>query len=87
VTVVASVKVRGETLGGKEIESGEFVFPIDVCYGCLIVYNDVTGFCCVRKEGETIPVQCQSGQDEGLDCRACNTGDPLCYAAQGHTCP
>lgn len=69
VTIVASVKVRGETLGGREIESGEFIFPVDVCYGCLIKYNN--GQCCLRTPGESVPEACDLGQDRGVDCRAC----------------
>jgi hypothetical protein len=74
VTIVASVKVRGETLGGKEVETGEFIFPIDVCYGCLVTYNN--GPCCLLTPGEAVTASCLPGQDRAFDCRECATDTP-----------
>ncbi len=36
--LIVRIRLRGETLDGKEIESNEFTFPIEVCNGCLITY-------------------------------------------------
>lgn len=36
--VLAQIKVFGETLGGDDLESGEFQWPIRVCNGCLISF-------------------------------------------------
>jgi hypothetical protein len=37
-TVVVSVRVYGETLGGTEIESGDLSFPVSLCEGCLVSF-------------------------------------------------
>ncbi len=34
---VANIKVFGKTLGGSEVESGVFSYPITVCRGCLVI--------------------------------------------------
>lgn len=56
-TVVAAVRVVGITAGGAELVSPEFLWPIDLCAGCL--------FSCVRgTEGEALCVpSCRFGQD------------------------
>src|SRR5512145_673071 len=36
--VIAEVKAFGKTLGGQEVESNVFRFPIDVCRGCLVTF-------------------------------------------------
>ncbi len=36
--IIVRLRLRGETLDGKDIESNEFTFPIEVCNGCLITY-------------------------------------------------
>ncbi len=40
-TVVSYTKMFGHTLGGTYVESNEFEFPIDVCYGCLVLYTAI----------------------------------------------
>lgn len=64
-TIVARVKVFGRTLGGIEVETGYWDFPIEVCSGCL-----ATNRCQLPKDcdAECIFV-CNPGQDVGLDCR------------------
>jgi hypothetical protein len=37
-TIVAKVRVFGDTLGGEEVESSELSFPIEICRGCLVSY-------------------------------------------------
>ncbi len=37
-TVVSKVRVFGTTLGGEDVESGELLFPIEVCDGCLVSF-------------------------------------------------
>lgn len=36
VTIIARLRLKGATLDGKEVESNEFLFPIDLCLGCLV---------------------------------------------------
>lgn len=38
VKLIARVRIQGETLDGKSVESNEFLFPIEVCNGCRIEY-------------------------------------------------
>lgn len=37
--VIANIKVFGQTLGGVDLESAEFQFPIQVCDGCLLTFQ------------------------------------------------
>jgi hypothetical protein len=38
VKIIARLRIEGETLDGKKVESNEFLFPIEVCNGCRISY-------------------------------------------------
>ena len=38
-TLVTYTRFFGKTLGGQSVESNEFAFPIDVCFGCLIGFS------------------------------------------------
>jgi len=76
--VVVVVKVFGRTLGGREVESGEFRFPISVCYGCLVSFPPdatdpdlPTPNCANVGTGSSGEVPCYVGQDEPIDCRVC----------------
>lgn len=77
---LATVTVFGETLGNQDVETGEFVFPINVCEGCLIFFNQDSrdnGTCI----GETDPAGgCLPGQDGLVDCSICAivSTSPLC---------
>lgn len=83
-TVIASVRVFGETSGGVEVTSGAFSFPIDVCFGCLIEFPleaiEDTGngrLCSGAADGVTTS-QCLRGQDQKIDCRTCASTLALC---------
>lgn len=73
--VIANVKVFGKTLGGVDLESGEYQLPIDVCRGCLVVYADdpasATRAACDGEVPENQAAPCQAGADEGYSCRQC----------------
>jgi hypothetical protein len=86
---VAHVKVFGETLGGTAVESGEWEFPLTVCYGCLVSFpadaNDpksaVQPNCNAAAMGTGTTTPCNLGQDDGIDCRICKlaiNGAALC---------
>lgn len=74
--LVSNIRVFGTTLGGLEVTSGEFRFPIQVCYGCLIHYppdaiEDIgEGPQCIGG-GDVSTIPCFVGQDSAVDCRAC----------------
>lgn len=38
VKIIAKLRLQGNTLDGKKIESNEFLFPIDVCNGCRVTF-------------------------------------------------
>ncbi len=78
-TVVATVRVFGNTLGNTSVTSGELSFPIQVCYGCLVQYplealvfptNGGTPTCSAGSTDIPVP-GCRVGQDDTVDCRSC----------------
>jgi len=85
---IVRVRVFGTTLGGQEIESGDFDFPIQVCDGCLISYPpeaaDPTAppgvYLCspaVDVEDDTATV-CYPGQDAYVPCTLCAATNQAC---------
>ena len=38
IKIIARIRIEGETLDGKVVESNEFLYPIEVCNGCQISY-------------------------------------------------
>jgi hypothetical protein len=86
--VTTRVKVFGQTLGGSSVESSEFLFPIDVCIGCLVWFppdsidtSKMPQPNCLGTGTTTATQTCRLGQDDPIDCRICNVthpGDPVC---------
>jgi hypothetical protein len=72
-TVLVSVNVFGQTLGGKDVETGDFQFPMLVCRGCLVNLGD--GYDPLSK---TQPKNCDKAADDGA---AVDTNGP-CIAGQ-----
>jgi hypothetical protein len=67
--VVASVIVKGRTLGGTEVQSNTFTFPIDVCGGCMC--RQPSQQLCAGGSTKAAS-DCSLGQDEPggiVDCR------------------
>ncbi|MCA9622780.1 MAG: hypothetical protein KC731_27360 [Myxococcales bacterium] len=62
---VARVKVFGETLGGNDVETGIWDYPIEVCTDCTPCYDPPTPDDCNVEAHAT----CFVGQDSGADCR------------------
>jgi len=87
-TVVSKVRVFGTTLGGEDVESGELLFPIDVCDGCLISFpasardpaaDSMTYQCklasadtAVAATSDTASLPCQPGVDFPVPCTTCS---------------
>lgn len=78
VPVVVSVKIKGETLGGRELSTGDFRFPINVCYGCLVVFpaeatlkTEPVPNCANMEQASELAMPCIVGQDDMVDCRIC----------------
>jgi len=85
-TVIVNVRVFGRTLGGREVESGELAFPIQLCDGCLISFpseaDDPTTpeYDCVMPAADDLEEPCYFGQDQTVDCRLCTNSDGDCRA-------
>jgi hypothetical protein len=86
--IIAQIRAFGETLGGQEVESNLFPFPISVCSGCLIEYpasaNDqpagapyLCGFSADEgtRSDERI---CFAGQDTPISCTECSAYADVC---------
>lgn len=83
-TIVARIKVFGRTLGGIEVETDYWDYPIEICDGCLIgtmcqLADDCNADCLFV---------CDYGQDFGVDCRAtgmvnCPADAPTCMQPTG----
>jgi hypothetical protein len=61
-TVIVRVKVYGETLGGIEVETGYWDFPIQVCAGC-------TPCTCPKSIDDDFATWCNPGLSDTIDCR------------------
>jgi hypothetical protein len=74
--VVASIVIRGRTLGGLEVHTNEFLYPIDVCAGCQCFQPP--GKLCVGGMDQPDD-DCRLGIDNQVDCRYLGTQDPCKY--------
>lgn len=68
-TVISRVKIYGETLGGLEVETGWWDYPIFVCDGCL-------GCICPASAEDEYASSCRPGNNEAVDCRLKACWDP-----------
>ena len=78
------VKAFGISVGGKDVESEDYEFPMVVCNGCLVNFDGDTGTDApainCKKPRDTTPSTsgpCRPGQDLATSCRDCQ-GNPLC---------
>jgi hypothetical protein len=81
--IIARVKILGTTLGGQDIESGDFDYPITLCTGCLVTYpsgalDPTTGLCDTASDTTTETNVCFFGQDRPVPCTFCAAIDPVC---------
>jgi hypothetical protein len=65
-TVVASVVIKGRTLGGQEVHTQEFLFPIQVFYGTTC--TSVSG-ACHSDMAMNVMADCRLGLDESTPCQ------------------
>ncbi len=78
-TILINIKAFGTSLGGKDVESGEFQLPMQVCNGCLVDFkgaNDPAGKtqpnCGAAPAAmATTSGPCFPGQDELTPCQDC----------------
>jgi len=86
-TVAVTVRAFGKTLGGIDIESGDFQFPLTVCRGCLVQFTQAATDPaaplpnCAKPvdttQGSGVTLPCFPGQDEVTPCQICQ-GRPAC---------
>jgi hypothetical protein len=92
VRLISNVRVFGHTLGGQYVESDEFPFPIDVCYGCRIAFSPTSedpnlplpnclGASTSSATGSSLPTPCALGQDQYVDCSQCVQLSAACSGA------
>ena len=86
-TIVVRFRVYGTTLGGKEIESGDYDYPIEVCEGCLVDYpaelrdpaSPPGGYLCGTSAETNLEEKvCHYGQDQRFPCSACVAVQDYC---------
>jgi hypothetical protein len=79
IDTLVAVRVFGETLGGEEVESNEFRFPVTLCAGCLIFgTTDTNGACLAPADDPPEFAGCVLGQDFGIHCSQCAGNVPAC---------
>jgi hypothetical protein len=67
-TVVASVIAKGRTLGGSEVHTQEFLFPIDIYYGSTCFQPP--GMACCGGMGSSTSADCRLAIDEATSCQS-----------------
>jgi hypothetical protein len=80
-TVIVYFKMFGKTLGGEDVETAEYQWPLRVCRGCLVSFTpDATGAINCLAMPQTPVIPCILGQDQPLSCFFCfgagNACDP-----------
>ena len=69
--LIVTVKAFGKTLGGTDVESQDFTYPVTVCKGCLVDRTSP----CITPTGATPPdatkTPCQQGADGAIACAFC----------------
>ncbi|WP_437774465.1 hypothetical protein [Sorangium sp. So ce1097] len=75
VEVLATIVIRGRTLGGQEVEAAEWSYPVRVCFGCSPCVDTLPIGCCYGgphqdcEDLEDVELSC-SGVRGPQDCRS-----------------
>jgi len=96
VSVTAAFKVFGKTLGGTDVTTAEYQFPITICFGCLVDFSGNVSDPAVTsparncrasiKDGDVVKF-CRAGQDLPYDCRLCQNLNTCTLCATPADCP
>jgi len=91
--LVSTVKIKGRTLGGAEVESNEFQFVIQACNGCLVSFDPANddptrpGVDCYGAATNTATsntdAPCRIGQDVPVSCANCAGLSVNCLCRDG----
>lgn len=90
--LIVRVRAFGHTLGGYNVETPVFDYPVNVCCGCMVNFpaeadapeptsgtsTATVGPDCLGTGNATGLGTCQPGQDFNLDCRFCVRHDAVC---------
>ncbi|MGC4069662.1 MAG: hypothetical protein QM784_34390 [Polyangiaceae bacterium] len=82
--VIAEIRAFGKTLGGLDVESGVFKFPINICSGCLVTFpisSVGSGNVCQADDTTESTIPCVLGQDDLVSCAACAGQFDVCARA------
>jgi hypothetical protein len=79
--VILQMKAFGKTLGGVDLESSEYQFPLRVCNGCLVNFSTADTQAAAGEQcsgalvagGGTTQLPCFVGQDEPVPCQLCQS--------------
>ena len=82
IRLLIYVKVYGTTTGGAHVETGEYQFPVNACFGCLVNFPpdsvdtaqpqpNCKGGTTGGSGGGALTKPCVRGQDQSIDCRLC----------------
>jgi len=74
-TYLISITLFGHTLGGTPIEAGEFIWPLDVCNGCLFSCDPESAPPCAPLRGGDYGHYCTLYEDQSL-CELCEPEAP-----------
>jgi hypothetical protein len=87
-SLLAKIRVLGETSNGTALTSSELVFPIRVCTGCLVEYPASAAdpfqpagadyLCSSNAAAAAAPAPCLVGQDVSFSCALCVSSVSLC---------
>lgn len=80
--VIVEMRILGTTLGGIDVDTPWFSFPVYVCRCCLVDFSDAWDdeadtYNCNNPTREPEKV-CAAGQDEPVDCAYCATYSSCC---------
>jgi hypothetical protein len=71
IDLVLNVKAFGKTLGGTDVESQTFTFPVSVCKGCLVNRSDNCMLATGTASASTGGGPCSLGADITVPCSSC----------------
>lgn len=83
ITLVTKIRVAGQMLDGTAVETDEFLYPINICKGCLLFFpteaaTPGAGPNCRNEENPPqLADRCLLGQDQSVDCRICRELKPI----------
>lgn len=80
--VLSHIKVFGKTVGGVDVESAEWTYPIQVGYGTEINYSADPSApfpnCLAAVDTDQTAAPCTFGQDERVNCGTCSGRNGPC---------